>query len=65
MGGESKVIGGELSADHTKIDRSAKESRRIMLNHWISLLQYHKDATKDSYWEPCRDWLRADALSRK
>lgn len=65
MGGESKVIRGELSADHMKIDRSAKESRRIMLNHWIALLQYHKDATKDWYWEPCRDWLRADALSRK
>lgn len=47
MGGESKTKGGELSADQMKFDRSAKESRRIMLNHWIAILQYHKDATED------------------
>lgn len=39
MGGESNAIGGELSADQMKFDRSAKE--------WIALLQYHKDATED------------------
>lgn len=47
MGGESNAIGGELSANQMKFDRSAKASRRIMLNHWVTSLQYHKDATDD------------------
>lgn len=46
MGGDSKAIRGELSADHMKVGRSAKESRRIVLNQCVALLQYHKDATK-------------------
>lgn len=38
MGGESNVIGGELSADQMKFGRSAKGSRRIMLNYWIAVI---------------------------
>lgn len=43
MGSESKAIGGDLLADQMKFGLSAKESRRIMLNHWIACFAISQD----------------------